>query len=77
MIKFENKQKSIDINEISEIYCNYCGEKIKKNADGYFDDYVEVNKQWGYHSNFDGETHTFHICGECYEKITEKFVIKP
>ena len=61
--------------ELAEIKCNMCGKEIQKNAFGCFDDYMEVTKVWGYHSEMDGETHGFDICGGCYQEWVKKFAI--
>ena len=49
--------------KIEKIYCNLCGEEIKK-ADGsdIFEDHLSVEKNWGYFSKKDGENHSFDIC---------------
>ena len=62
---------------LHEIVCNICGEKILKNEFGYFEDFLEINKTWGYHSSFDGETHDFDICMQCYKKFLDEMKIKP
>jgi hypothetical protein len=62
--------------EISEITCDKCGADITKNEHGYFDDFLKVDKTWGYHSAWDGETHTFDICQRCYREWMEAFTVK-
>lgn len=61
---------------IKEIMCNMCGRFSKKNELGYFEEFVEVNKKWGYHSEFDGETHSFEMCPDCYKKLIDKFAVQ-
>ncbi len=58
-----------------KLVCNKCKNNIKKNAIGYFDDYVQFEKRWGYHSPYDNEIHKFNLCNECYKKIIEDFLI--
>ncbi|MBR1737720.1 MAG: hypothetical protein IJ736_12005 [Firmicutes bacterium] len=62
--------------KIEKIYCNLCGEEIKK-ADGsdIFEDHLSVEKNWGYFSKKDGENHSFDICERCYDKIIGEFKI--
>ena len=67
------KQESI----IQDILCNVCGEKIHKNEYGYFEDFLSIEQEWGYHSKFDGETHCIDICQKCYEVFLSNLKIKP
>ena len=62
---------------IQDIFCNICGEKIHKNDHGYFEDFVSIEKKWGYHSDFDNETHCIDICQSCYKVLLNKLKIKP
>lgn len=66
-----------EVEEVSNVVCNMCGEEIKKDEYGNFADYVTINKTWGYLSNMDGEKHSADICQECYMKIIGKFAISP
>lgn len=34
-----------------------------------------MEKQWGYFSGKDGETHRFELCEECYDRLTASFRI--
>lgn len=61
--------------EIDEIVCNMCGRSSKKNELNYLEEFVEIHKKWGYHSEFDGEEHSFEICPDCYKKLIEQFTI--
>jgi len=70
-------EKEIREEIVQDIFCNICGEKIQKNKLGYFEDFLGINKTWGYHSPFDGETHDFDICLNCYKEILDKMKIKP
>ena len=62
--------------DVQEIFCNVCGTEIKKNSFGYYDQHLSVEKQWGYGSPFDSETHSFDICHDCYESLIKTFKIK-
>lgn len=59
----------------NKIYCNKCGEEMQKDSNGYFPDYLEVQKNWGYFSDYDGQTHYFDICQDCYHSFIESFAI--
>lgn len=57
------------------VVCNMCGEKIEQQK--YQDNFISVEKKWGYGSAHDGETHCFDLCEKCYDEIAAKFKIKP
>ncbi len=67
------KTVAIKKQELDEVICNLCGDHIKKDAFGNFEDYLEINKTWGYASNRDGETHRIDICQKCFEKLIQQF----
>ena len=50
-------------------------EEIKKDIYGYYNDYIHIEKKWGYNSDFDGEKHSFDICSQCYKKMVSDFKI--
>lgn len=63
--------------EIAEkIICNCCGKEIEKNIHGYLNDYVHIEKKWGYGSDKDGELQSADICEKCWDKITSEFAVK-
>lgn len=64
-------------NKVEKVICNMCGNEIIKNEYGHFEDYLSVNKIWGYNSNFDGLEHSFDICQNCYNDLIERMKIKP
>jgi len=55
------------------VTCNICGKEIDRGEHGYFDNFISVEKTWGYGTEFDGETHKFDICIDCYKKLTDGF----
>ncbi|PKM93381.1 MAG: hypothetical protein CVU84_16310 [Firmicutes bacterium HGW-Firmicutes-1] len=59
--------------ENNEIKCNQCGQVIQDTS--AYEEYLEVSKSWGYFSNKDLQTHTFHLCESCYDGLIEKFII--
>lgn len=69
------KTVSVKKEEIDEVICNMCGDKIEKDATGNFADYLQVYKKWGYYSNHDGEEHSFDLCEKCYNNMVNKFKI--
>jgi len=71
-VKVEKQEKIIQ-----DIFCNICGEKIHKNEYGYYDDFLSIEKKWGYHSDFDGEIHCIDVCQTCYKKLLDNLLHKP
>ncbi|MGN0485317.1 MAG: hypothetical protein ACI4HI_17390 [Lachnospiraceae bacterium] len=58
-----------------EIYCNACGRKMERRGKFFTEDFISVQKEWGYFSKKDGTVQKFDLCEACMEKITEQFVI--
>ena len=65
------------IQELREVHCNQCGTAVNKNELNYFDDYISIDKTWGYHSPADGETHSIELCADCYFEWIKGFKIPP
>jgi len=61
----------------TEVRCNLCGKKVKKDNIGYFEDHISLSKTWGYHSPYDGEEHAIDLCLECYKDWINEFEIPP
>lgn len=53
------------------IYCNKCGKKLISDRE----EYLTVEKQWGYFSQKDQKTYQFHICETCFSKLVGEFQI--
>lgn len=49
-----------------EKYCNMCGKNIKESGLDR-EDYLLIEKEWGYFSDKDGEKHTICMCENCYD----------
>ena len=87
MIKSHEEEKVTTEVVVDDVICNCCGKPIQKiylsQIDGQdvpksfldFDDYLEINKIWGYFSDYDNERHSFHICQSCYNKWINSFTI--
>lgn len=56
--------------------CNMCGKKMKDSGHNR-EDYIVIEKQWGYFSNKDGEKHTIILCEDCYDMWTNSFKNPP
>jgi len=71
------KERTVSTKVIDLVVCNFCGEFISKNEHEYLNDYVSISKEWGYFSNYDGQTHCIDICQKCYEKLLSQMKHKP
>lgn len=69
------KTVEIKIEKVDKVFCNMCGNQIKTDKCGNLEDYIHIEKKWGYNSNMDGEKHSFDLCQECYTKMIEKLKI--
>ena len=63
--------------DVEAIMCNQCGQDIVRDRFGYFQDYLAIEKGWGYHSPYDGEVHSMDICQDCYKQWVAGFKIPP
>ncbi len=55
--------------------CNMCGKLIHVWDGKETEDYLKVEKKWGYFSEKDGITHRFCICEDCYKQWISSFQI--
>lgn len=74
LIKTEIRIQETEV--IGDIYCNVCGRKLKTDNHGYYEDFVHVEKHWGYTSGKDGTKESVDICEQCWDKFTADFAIK-
>jgi hypothetical protein len=63
--------------KLDKVICNCCGKEIAKDSYGYIQDYVHIEKEWGYFSNKDGEKHSLDLCEACYDKLLEQCRVLP
>ena len=61
----------------NEIFCNKCGKKRKVQNEIPVEDFVSVQKTWGFFSDKDGVAHEFDLCEACYDKLTSGFALAP
>ena len=54
---------------VDKYICNKCGKEIKN------EDYLSVEKRWGYFSKKDNEVHRFELCEACYDEWISTFQI--
>ncbi len=60
-----------------KIICNCCKKQIKVENDIPREDYVDIEKKWGYFSRKDGLVERITVCEDCYEKWVSTFQLKP
>lgn len=60
---------------IQRVRCNRCGKELKIENEIVTEDYLSVEKEWGYFSEQDGEVHSFDLCESCYHTLIQGFVI--
>ena len=65
----------IETKEIKKIICNKCGKEIVFTGGIAKEDYLSVDKKWGYFSNKDDREDSFDLCEECYDSFVETFLI--
>lgn len=58
-----------------KVQCNLCGKEIVMENGVFHEDFLTVNKEWGYFSNKDIELHSFRICESCYDKWISTFTV--
>lgn len=59
--------------KLVKIVCNQCG-SAESAAGGLFKrDFLPVEKEWGYFSNKDMQTHQFDLCEQCYDRLIGGF----
>lgn len=58
-----------------KIQCNQCGNDIQVFDGSNTEDYLKINKKWGYFSKRDGVIHSFCMCETCYDRLIGGFMI--
>ena len=52
-------------------YCNMCGKEFREKQE----EYLHVEKEWGYFSQKDQAIYRFHICEACFHHLINRFAI--
>lgn len=62
-----------------KVYCNCCGKeiRIRENTQIALEDYVVIDKSWGYFSEKDGTRQKINICESCFEAWVKTFAVAP
>ena len=61
--------------KLREVICNQCGKQPKAENGILMEGILEVRQNFGYFSEKDGLTQEFDLCEDCYDKLTDGFVI--
>lgn len=67
----KKEERLIKTEVVTEIICDCC----KKSIDPDKNDFIHIEKEWGYFSHKDGEKQEVDLCENCWDKITETFKI--
>ena len=49
---------------------------ISQNIQKTGEDFLQIDKPWGYFSGKDGERHSFALCEGCYDRMRKNFVLE-
>lgn len=60
-----------------KLICNGCGRSLRQENGIYREDFVRIQKKWGYFSSKDMEKHTLILCEECYDNLVKGLAIPP
>ena len=61
--------------QLEQVICNCCGKSLKLKEQVVLEGFCPVRVSWGNFSEKDGETHSFDLCEECYDRITGQFAV--
>ena len=61
--------------KIKKIICNKCGKEIRTENGEPREDFLSVEKRWGYFSDKDNQVDSFDLCEGCYDAFVSTFVI--
>lgn len=59
--------------EIVQVVCNCCGKTLPVENGMVLEDYIHVQKRWGYFSEQDGEEIAFDLCEKCADRLIQGF----
>ena len=60
---------------LKKIVCNQCGRELKLENDIVQEGVFRGEAHWGYFSEKDGESHSFDLCEQCYDRLVSGFEI--
>ena len=57
----------------AEVICNKCGRSFNPETE----DYLHIEKKWGYFSKSDGRYQEIDLCQDCWNEFCSSLIIKP
>ena len=60
---------------IAHLYCRECGKEIEFTRGIAREDYLSVDKKWGFFSDKDGREDSFDLCEGCYDSFVKTFSV--
>ena len=61
--------------ELVEVICNACGKSLRVQTGLLLEECFYGVANFGYFGRKDKTTHQFDLCEDCYDKMTENFVV--
>lgn len=58
-------------------FCHCCGREFAMNGDMFMDEFLHIEKEWGYFSNQDGTNLSADVCEACLMDWIKTFKHKP
>lgn len=59
-----------------QVICNGCGKRLPVSGTGIvMEDYLHVDKTWGYFSEQDGQKISFDLCEDCTRRLIRTFEV--
>ncbi len=65
--------KLVEKEVLREVVCNCCGRTLETDENGYYEDFLHLEKTWGYGAHQDGLQEEADLCEDCWEKIKRMF----
>ncbi len=59
------------------LICNSCGRMLWQEGGICREDFVRIEKKWGYFSKKDMEKHEVILCEDCYDRWVRRFAVPP
>jgi ribosomal-protein-alanine N-acetyltransferase len=54
--------------QLTKVVCNSCKKEIMPEREIWKEDFISIDKKWGYFSKKDGENHHLDLCEDCYDR---------
>ncbi|MBP3337980.1 MAG: hypothetical protein J6L69_01080 [Lachnospiraceae bacterium] len=69
------KYKDKETNQLSKVFCNRCGKKMKVKDGIIMEGNFSIEYNWGFFSNKDCERHIIDLCEDCYDEMVREFKV--